>query len=116
LSTYLQMPEDAGIEPAFITKDGVAVPNPKAGEPQPLCQIGVPMSIPVMADGEVIDSSQTFTILPADALKEGEWARIVPGTRTVEVNHDGLEGVLRNLCGFVDAKAAPKTTRKSQED
>lgn len=117
MSVYLTLPDNVGLAPDFIQKDGVAVPNPKAGEPEPLNNIGVPIQIPVMAGGEVIDSTQTYRIKPAPKLGDGEWARIVPDTRIVEVNHEGLANVLRSLAGYVDCDPPKQSTPKqSKED
>lgn len=114
MSIFLTLPDNVGVAPDFIQKDGVAVPNPKAGELEPLTSIGVPIQIPVMAGNEVIDSTQTYRIEKADSLAEGEWARIIPGTRIVEVNHDGLANVLRTHANYVDCDPPNKTTPKKQ--
>ena len=115
MSIYLTLPEGVGLAPDFIQKDGVAVPNPKAGELEPLTSIGVPIQIPVMAGNEVIDSTQTYRIEQAESLADGEWARIVPGSRIVEVNHDGLANVLRTHAGYIDCDPpSSKTTPKKQ--
>lgn len=121
MSVYLTLPDNVGLAPDFIRKDGVLIPNPKAGEPEELTSIGVPIQLPVMADGEVIDSTQTYRITPAPKLDDGEWARIIPGSRIVEVNHEGLANVLRTLAGYVDCdppKTTPKKTtpKQSKED
>lgn len=117
MSIYLTLPEGVGLSPDFIQKDGVAVPNPKAGEPEPITSIGVPIQIPVMADGEVIDSAQTYQITVAEKLADGEWARIIPDSRIVEVNHEGLANVLRTVAGYIDCDPPKKSTpKKSQED
>lgn len=117
MSVYLTLPDTVGLAPDYIRKDGVLVPNPKAGEPEELTSIGVPIQMPVMADGEVIDSTHTYRIEPAPSLGEGEWARIIPGTRIVEVNHEGLVNVLRTVAGYVDCDPPRKSTPKqSKED
>jgi hypothetical protein len=117
VSVYLTLPDNVGLAPPFIRQGGKLVPNPKAGEPEPLNSIGVPIQIPVMADGEVIDSTQTYRIEPAQKLGDGDWARIVPDTRIVEVNHEGLANVLRTLAGYVDCDPPKKSTPKqSKED
>lgn len=118
MSVYLTLPDNVGLAPDYIrNKDGVLVENPKAGEPEELTSIGVPIQIPVMAGGEVIDSTQTYRIEPAPKLGDGEWARIIPGTRIVEVNHEGLVNVLRTLAGYVDCDPPKKITPKlSKED
>ena len=113
MSVFLTLPDSVGVAPTHIVKDGVEIENPRAGELEPLSSIGVPMALPVMAGGEVVESSTTYTIEPAEKLAAGQLARIVPGTRTVEVDHAGLVNVLVGQAGYVEGKA-PKSTPSSK--
>jgi len=111
MSVFLMYPDHLGVAPAVIIKDGVEVANPQAGEPEPLCAIGIALSVPTISGGEVVDSSSVITIKPAEKLGKGDLARIVPGTRTVEVANALVENKLRQENGFIDA-TPEKTTKK----
>jgi hypothetical protein len=116
MSVFLTYPDHLGVAPAVIVKDGAEVPNPKAGEPEPLAAIGVALSVPTMAGGEVVDSSTVYTIKPAEKLAAGDLARIVPGTRTIEVASEIVENKLRSECGFIDGTPNPKPAAKAAKE
>ena len=109
MSVFLKLPDSVGVAPKYILKDGEEVENPHAGELEPLNSIGVPISIPVMNGKEVVEQSSTYHIKPAEKLGKGELARIVPGTRSVEVDHVGLANVLIQQAGYVEDSASGKS-------
>ena len=109
MSVFLKLPDTVGVAPKYIVKGGEEVENPRAGELEPLSSIGVPIAIPVMNGKEVVEQSSTYRIKPAEKLGKGEWARIVPGTRSVEVDHAGLANVLIQQAGYVEDSASGKT-------
>ena len=110
MSRFLKLPDTVGVAPKYVIKDGVEVENPHAGELEPLSSIGVPIAIPVMSGKDVVEQSSTYRIEPAAKLGKGEWARIVPGTRSVEVDHVGLANVLITQAGYVEDPASGKST------
>ena len=109
MSRFLKLPDTIGVAPKYIVKDGEEVENPRAGELEPLSSIGVPISIPVMSGKDVIEQSSTYHITPSEKLGKGELARIVPGTRSVEVDHEGLANVLITQAGYVEDSASGKS-------
>ena len=110
MSRFLKLPDSVGVSPKYVVKDGEEVENPRAGELEPLSSIGVPIAIPVMSGKDVVEQSSTYHIKPAEKLGKGEWARIVPGTRSVEVDHVGLANVLITQAGYVEDPASGKST------
>jgi hypothetical protein len=62
-----------------------------------------------MSGKDVVEQSSTYHIKPAEKLGKGEWARIVPGTRSVEVDHAGLANVLIQQAGYVEDPASGKS-------
>ena len=109
MSRFLKLPDTIGVAPKYVIKDGEEVENPRAGELEPLSSIGVPISIPVMSGKDVIEQSSTYHITPSEKLGKGELARIVPGTRSVEVDHEGLANVLITQAGYVEDSASGKS-------
>ena len=96
------------VEPPYSQKGDLIFPNPKAGEPRELLEIGVPVELPAVSDAPNVSR---FIIEPAPDLG-ARWARIVPGTRIVEVSHPGLAGVLIGDAGYVHTDPPKTTTRK----
>lgn len=131
--TYLTLPEGVGVASPFIRdpKSGLDVPNPKAGEPEPINNIGLQIPVPVMVDGEVADTTTRVPIQPGPALgPEGQLvdnagvfqrARIIPGSRVVETDHPAVVNLLQEA-GLVPcdppASAQPRRpqTDASKED
>lgn len=131
--TYLTLPDGVGVAPPFIRdpKSGLDVPNPKAGEPEPINNIGLQIPVPVMAGGEVADTTARVAIHPGPGLgAEGELvddagsfkrARIIPGTRVVETDHPAVVNLLTEA-GYLQcdppAAAQPRQpkTSASKED
>lgn len=109
MSRFLKLPDSVGVAPKYVIKDGEEVENPRAGELEPLSSIGVPIAIPVMSGKEVVEQSSTYHITPSEKLGKGELARIVPGTRSVEVDHEGLANVLITQAGYVEDSASGKS-------
>lgn len=91
-TTYLELVEGVGMESEFLheidPKTGEYKRNPKAGQPAPLCEIKIPIPIPVMAGKEVVVTTRTVDIKPLERIDPDDplEARIIPGTRIVETH------------------------------
>lgn len=109
MSRFLKLPDSVGVAPKYLIKDGEQVENPRAGELEPLSSIGVPIAIPVMSGKDVVEQVSTYHIKPAEKLGKGDLARIVPGTRSVEVSHEGLANVLIQQAGYVEDSSSGKS-------
>jgi hypothetical protein len=97
------------VEPPYNQQpDGLIVPNPQAGEPRPLNNIGVPITLPAVGDEPRVGR---YVIEPAESIGDA-WARIVPGTRIVQVTHPGLASVLIGEAGYIHCDPPKTTTRK----
>lgn len=85
--TYLKLRDDAGIAPSHIVNDkGLEVPNPRAGELDPLNNIGIQIPMPTMIGTEVGMTTRRVAIEPGAELADPLRARIIPGTRIVETD------------------------------
>lgn len=82
------------------------------GDPGPLIEVGLSMTIPTIVDGEIVDATQGIRIQPDDKL--AGHARIVPGTRIVHTRDQRIASVLLSSNQY-DQVDPPKTTRKPQE-
>lgn len=96
-SMFFELNADQGLAPDWIVDHatGLEVPNPHAGEPSPLNNIGIQIPTVAMApDGEVIETTTRQPITPSDRLDEVLRARILPGTRIVETDHPAVANLL----------------------
>ena len=97
---YLELNDDQGIVPTHLRDPdtGQETPNPRAGELDVLNNIGItiPIERPVMVDDkpELLRSTSTVYILPSLQLGDVIPARILPGTRIVEVAHPAVANQL----------------------
>lgn len=104
---YFALNADVGLAPPYIrTRAGLDVPNERAGEPEPLREIGVAVPVPVMAGNDVVDDRRRVFIRPAAQRDELLQARIIPGTRVVEVAHPAIANLLI-ACGQYHEVAPP---------
>lgn len=116
--TYLTPADDVGVESAFIVdeKTGLDVPNPKAGDPAPINEIGIRIPIPVMIDKELRTDVRRVSIKPQDKIDDTLRARIIPGTRVVETDHPAVVQVLTDG-GYVRCDPPTKAqVRKAADD
>ncbi len=123
--TYVKLPDYVGVAPAFIrTTDGLEVENPRAGELDPLNNVGVTIPVPTMVGGEVVNDSRRVQILPAaepvdtdaptiDAKGRLLAARIVPDTRVVESGHPAITALLLDA-GYLPCDP-PEATRPRRQ-
>ena len=109
MSRFLKLPDTVGVAPKYIVKDGEEVENPRAGELEPLSSIGVPIPIAVMSGKDVVQQVSTIHIKPAEKLGKGDLARIVPGTRSVEVSDELIANILIQQAGYVEDSASGKS-------
>lgn len=98
---YFELNDDQGIEHSHLRNPvtGEEFENPRAGELAPLNNIGFQISVerPVMRDDsgvDVITTTARVAIVPAERLDEKLHARILPGTRIVEVAHPAVANAL----------------------
>lgn len=96
-SRFYELNDDIGLAPAWIVcpKTGLEIPNERAGEPDPLNNIGINIPIPTqLPSGEIVDTTRRAPIEPGEQLDEVLRARIIPGTRIVETDHPAVGNVL----------------------
>jgi hypothetical protein len=123
---YLELLPDVGIAPPFITgPDGEPKPNPRAGQPEPLNNIGIPVSIPQEVEGlGVVDQAVRVTIAQAPQLGDPKGppvtpkgvltgTRIIPGTRTLESRQPAVVAVLLET-GHYQPCDPPKSGEKKE--
>lgn len=85
---YFELNDDVGVAPPYIrSAKGLDVPNPRAGEPEPINEVGLPFLVPTVVDGDVIDTPQRAVIRPADTAEPRLNSRIIPGSRVIETGH-----------------------------
>jgi hypothetical protein len=97
-STYLELVEGVGVEADFTRhhKTGLDIPNPKAGEPAPLCEIGIQIPVAVRIGNDVGTTTRSVQIKPLDSIDPDDpvASRIIPGTRIVETHAPAVVNVL----------------------
>jgi hypothetical protein len=71
---YFKLKDHIGVEPDLIEEDGQPVENPKAGELQPLVEVGLKVEVPTIVQGKVASATDSVTLKP------------IPGTRILKVN------------------------------
>lgn len=110
--TYLRLRDHVGLEAAFRVdpKTGLEVPNPKAGQPAPLNNVGFQIPMPVMVGKEVGTTTSRATLYPSEELDPNLRARIIPGTRIVEAEHPAVIDVLVGT-GFYEQCDPPAEVR-----
>jgi hypothetical protein len=108
---YLQLVDGVGAESDFRheqDKDGLYLPNPKAGDPAPLTSVGIQVPVPTKIEGgDIIETTRSVTIAPSDQRVSTDWrenpvgddgaitvARIIPGTRVIETTAPPIANVL----------------------
>lgn len=110
-TTYLELVEGVGVEPDFHHREnGLAVPNPKAGDPAELREIGIRIPVPTMVGNEVINDARTVRIKPAPQIdpKDTLKSRIIPGTRVIETQAPAVVNALVST-GHYRVCDAPKS-------
>lgn len=81
------------------------------GDPGPLIEVGLSVTIPTVVNGEIVDGTQGVHIRPQPSLT-GQ-ARIVPGTRIVHTRDQVVAAVLLSSNQY-DQVPPPKNTRKEK--
>ncbi len=92
---YLELLDEHGRAPSHKRTDsGLEIPNPRAGDPDTLNNIGIQVQVPVLVDGEIAMTTSRIPIVCANELDEQLAARIIPGTRIVETTNPAVVNVL----------------------
>lgn len=119
-STFLELVEGVGVESDFLhkqDKNGLWVPNPKAGQPAPLTHIGVTVPVPTKIEGgDVIQTTRQVGIDPAPHIDPDDpiASRIIPGTRIVETHAAPVVEVLLSTGNYVQVDP-PKSDTKARQ-
>jgi hypothetical protein len=114
---YFTLHETLGLAPAYVrTDDGLEVPNPRAGELDPINEVGISVSIPTMVGKDVLDLPARIVIAPAESLPDKVRARVIPGTRIIETDNDRVATALLGCDQYAETDP-PKaeTTRTKRE-
>lgn len=67
----------------FVLRDDVGVTAD--GNLEPLHEIGIVVAVPIMRGGELVEDPHRYVVRPAESIGDGEYARVIPGTRLVHV-------------------------------
>lgn len=86
---FFELNDDVGLAPPTIEKKGETVPNPKAGEPEPLADVGVLARVPRMDDGELVED---MVRVSAQDPKEPSFS--IVGPRTVKATNQAVADAL----------------------
>lgn len=90
-SRYFELLDEHGRAPAYTRQpDGTEVENPNFNEPEPINEVGVTVAIPTIVAGELVPLAQTLVIRQSPQLSDDLHARVVPGTRVIEVGPTGI--------------------------
>lgn len=109
---YFELNDDVGIEPELIPDgDGGSKKNPKAGELQPIQEVGVVAAVPRMEGKELVEDVVRVTV------------KAIPGTRILKVDEPAIAQAIQESGQYheieapseKDLKSARKDTESARE-
>jgi hypothetical protein len=88
---YFELKDTVGIEPSHVqADDGTISENPKAGELQPIVEVGIVVAVPEMIDGELVSSLGRKTV------------KALPDSRIVPAEHPAIADALLSSGQYVE--------------